>query len=507
VATLRFVLGDQLSRSVSSLRDACQSDLIFMCEVDAEASYVRHHKKKLAFVFSAMRHFAKDMEDIGFSVDYQALGDHQAGDFTEALKAAIERHGADRVIVTAASEWRVLKMQEDWAETLGVNVEIRPDDRFIAGHEEFAHWAAGRKELRLEYFYREMRRKTGYLMDGTHPEGGQWNYDKDNRAPPNGEITFPQRPEWEVDEITVDVLDLVRSRFHNNFGDLEPFDYPVNRMQAVRYLEWFIDNALPDFGTYQDAMVQGEALMFHSHVSGLINIGLLDVRECCDAAEYAWSTGKAPLNAVEGFIRQLIGWREFIRGVYWLKMPDYSESNVFDARRDLPDWFWSGQTRMNCLHNAISETRRNAYAHHIQRLMVIGNFAMLAELDPKQVQEWFLLVYHDAYEWVEMPNVVGMALYADGGVFASKPYASTGSYIDKMSDYCGHCSYSVTKKNGPKACPFNYLYWNFLARNRETLSSNQRMGMMYGTLDRMSGEKKHAISEDSKRFFRAIGEA
>ncbi|MEL6919395.1 MAG: cryptochrome/photolyase family protein, partial [Pseudomonadota bacterium] len=264
---------------------------------------------------------------------------------------------------------------------------------------------------------------------------------------------------------------------------------------------------LTDFGTFQDAMVQGEALMYHSHLSGLINCGLLDARECCEAAEKAYRTGSAPLNAVEGFIRQIIGWREFIRGVYWLKMPDYADSNELNATRDLPDWFWTGETRMNCLRQSITETKENAYAHHIQRLMVIGNFSMLAGLDPKQVQEWFLLVYHDAYEWVEMPNVVGMALYADGGVFASKPYASSGAYIDKMSNYCGNCSYSVAKKNGPKACPFNYLYWNFLDQNNDVLKSNQRMGMMYGTLNRMKDEKKEAVREDARRFLEGIGEA
>ncbi|MEO1703321.1 MAG: cryptochrome/photolyase family protein [Pseudomonadota bacterium] len=498
--TLRFVLGDQLSRNLSSLADTNEGDVILMCEVWDEATYVRHHKKKLAFVFSAMRHFAEELRSDGYEVDYLSLDAHDAGSFTDALQAAIERHAVSRVIVAEASEWRVLEAQKAWAEQLNIAVEIRPDDRFIATHDEFRKWASGRKELRMEYFYREMRRKTRYLMAGDHPEGGQWNYDKDNRAPPKERMVFPDRPDWESDDITRDVLDLVASRFGNHFGDLEPFNYPVTRADAERYLAWFIDHALNDFGTYQDAMVQGEALMFHSHLSGLINIGLLDARECCEAAEAAYFAGNVPLNAVEGFIRQIIGWREFIRGVYWLKMPNYADMNVLGAKRDLPDWFWTGETQMNCLRQSILETKENAYAHHIQRLMVIGNFAMLAGLDPRQVQEWFLIVYHDAYEWVEMPNVVGMALYADGGVFASKPYASSGAYIDKMSNYCGSCSYSVAKKNGPKACPFNYLYWNFLKENQDVLKSNQRMGMMYGTLGRMKDEKLDAVRDDSHRF-------
>ncbi|MEN0001298.1 MAG: cryptochrome/photolyase family protein [Pseudomonadota bacterium] len=505
--TLRFVLGDQLSRSLSSLADADKGDLIFMCEVWDEATYVRHHKKKLAFIFSAMRHFAEDLREADFEVDYLRLEDHDATSFTDALKAAIKRHDIDKVIVTEASEWRVLEAQKGWADALGVEIEIRADDRFVATHEEFGRWASGRKELRMEYFYRDMRRKTGYLMDGDHPEGGQWNYDKDNRAPPKDQMRFPDRPDWSIDDITRDALALVKSRFDNHFGDLEPFAYPVTRAQATHYLHWFVDHALEDFGTFQDAMVQGEALMYHSHLSGLINIGLLDPRECCQKAQEAYVDGRAPLNAVEGFIRQIIGWREFIRGVYWLKMPDYADGNALAAKRDLPDWFWTGETNMNCLRQAIMETKENAYAHHIQRLMVIGNFSMLAGLDPRQVQEWFLLVYHDAYEWVEMPNVVGMALYADGGVFASKPYASSGAYIDKMSDYCGSCRYSVSKKNGPKACPFNYLYWNFLKVNQDALKSNQRMGMMYGTLNRMKDDKLDAIRDDSRRFLAAIDEA
>ncbi|MEL6436853.1 MAG: cryptochrome/photolyase family protein [Pseudomonadota bacterium] len=505
--TLRFVLGDQLSRNLSSLADAGEGDIIFMCEVWDEATHVRHHKKKLAFVFSAMRHFAEDLREAGHTVDYLKLGEHEAESFTDALKAAVKRHDVDCVITTEASEWRVLEAQKAWASALDIEVEIRADDRFIATHEEFGKWADGRKELRMEYFYRDMRRKTGYLMEGDHPEGGQWNYDKDNREPPKDEMRFPDRPDWGIDDVTRDVLDMVKGRFDNHFGDLEPFDYPVTRRQATHYLNWFVDEALTDFGTFQDAMVQGEALMYHSHLSGLINCGLLDARECCEKAEEAYRAGRAPLNAVEGFIRQIIGWREFIRGVYWLKMPDYAHANELNATRDLPDWFWTGETNMNCLRQAITETKENAYAHHIQRLMVIGNFSMLAGLDPKQVQKWFLLVYHDAYEWVEMPNVVGMALYADGGVFASKPYASSGAYIDKMSDYCGKCSYSVAKKNGPKACPFNYLYWNFLAENREQLAGNQRMGMMYGTLNRMKDEKKDAVREDARRFFAGIAEA
>lgn len=508
MTTLRFILGDQLSTDISALNDADKkNDIVFMCEVWDEATYVRHHKKKIAFIFSAMRHFAEDLKSKGYSVVYKRLDEHDDASFTAALKRIVQHHSIEKLIATEASEYRVLEMQKSWSDKFDIAVELRGDDRFLSTKQDFEKWADGRKELRMEYFYREMRKKTGLLMNGEEPEGGKWNYDKENREPPKDGLRFPDRPDWSVDSITRDVLKLVEKRFDSHLGDLKPFEYPVTRRQATHYLNWFIENALEDFGTHQDAMVQDEALMYHSHLSALINVGLLGALECCEAAEKAYQEGNAPLNAVEGFIRQIIGWREFIRGIYWMKMPDYASSNEFNAKRELPEWFWSGKTHMNCLNQAIGETKQNAYAHHIQRLMVIGNFSLLAGLDPKQVQEWFLLVYHDAYEWVEMPNVVGMALYADGGVFASKPYASSGSYINKMSNYCGHCSYSVTKKNGPKACPFNYLYWNFLVENRKLLSKNQRMGMMYGSLDRMSDEKKDAIRDDSKRFLKALDEA
>ncbi len=508
--TLRLIMGDQLACDVSALEGASENDIIFMCEVSDEATYVRHHKKKIAFLFSAMRHFANGLQENGHTVIYARLDDPQndAASFTDALEKAIHQQSVSKIVTTEASEWRVQEMQRKWQKTFGIPVEIRPDTRFISTQTEFAAWAKVRKELRMEFFYREMRKKTGYLInqDG-EPEGGEWNYDKENRAPPKNNMLFPTRPLFEPDNLTAAVLDLVATRFGNHFGDIEPFNYPVTRKDALIYLDWFLVNALPDFGTYQDAMVQDEPLMYHSHLSGLINCGLLDPRECCEKAEAAFRSGKAPLNAVEGFIRQIIGWREYIRGIYWLKMPEYTKENALKANRNLPDWFWTGETQMNCLRQAITETKQNAYAHHIQRLMVIGNFAALAGLHPEEVQEWYLAVYHDAYEWVEMPNVVGMILYADGGVVASKPYIASGAYISKMSNYCDRCKYSVSKKNGEKACPFNYLYWNFLDLNREHFAGNHRMGMMFATLDKMADDKREAIKLDSERFLRNVNSA
>ncbi|MAW84957.1 MAG: cryptochrome/photolyase family protein [Phyllobacteriaceae bacterium] len=501
---LRLVLGDQLSDRLTALEDIGDGDIVIMAEVAAEATYVKHHKKKIAFLFAAMRHFASDLEAKGIAVDYVRYGDPHGASLETAVRAAIERHGASRIVMTEPGEWRVLEMMRDWTETLGPDVEIRPDTRFLCSHERFRDWAQGRKSLRMEYFYREMRKASGFLMRGDRPEGGEWNFDGQNQEPLPDGVRIPVRPDYKVDDTTREVLDLVAREFHGHFGDLEPFSYPVTRRQALHYLDWFVKQALPRFGTFQDAMKQGEPLLFHSHLSALINCGLLDPRECCRRAEDAFHAGDAPLNAVEGFIRQIIGWREFVRGIYWLNMPAYASSNRLDARRPLPGFFWTGETGMNCLAQSIDETRANAYAHHIQRLMVIGNFCLLAGLDPRAVQEWYLLVYWDAYEWVEMPNVVGMILWADGGLFASKPYAASGSYIDRMSDYCASCHFSVKKKTGEDACPFNYLYWDFLDRNREHLSGNARMAMMYRTLDRMADEKREAFRSDARKFLEAL---
>ncbi len=510
-ASLRFVLGDQLSRTVSSLADAEPGkDIVLMAEVAEEATHVRHHKKKIAFLFSAMRHFAEDLRAEGFTVEYLRLdAPGTPRTFGAVLQAAVLRHTPDRVILTEPSEYRVLQAARKWQEEIGAALEIRSDDRFLASHEEFRAWALGPKgrqpkTLRMEFFYREMRRRTGYLMDGDAPTGGHWNFDHDNRGTMPDSVIPPVRPSFPPDALTLEVLTLVEARFGDHFGVLDSFDYPVTRADALAYLDWFVQSALPHFGDYQDAMRAGAPLMFHSHLSALINCGLLDPRECCARAEIAFARGEAPLNAAEGFIRQIIGWREFIRGVYWLKMPDYGMANALGADRPLPDFFWTAQTRLNCLHHAIAETRDNAYAHHIQRLMVIGNFCLLAGIDPKSVQDWFLIVYFDAYEWVEMPNVVGMALYADGGFLASKPYAASGAYIDRMSDYCGGCAFDVKAKSGPKACPFNYLYWDFLDRNQDALKSNHRVGMIMASLRKMTPQRLGEIRADARHFLDAL---
>ena len=503
---LRLILGDQLSHSISSLQDCDPAqDIVLMCEVWDEATYVKHHKKKIAFLFSAMRHFAEELTQAGYTVEYTKLDDpNNAGSFREEVVRALKRHDVGRIVVTHPGEYRVLTDIKQWEAELGVAVEVRPDDRFLYTPEKFSDWAKGRKQLRMEYFYREMRQQYDILMEGDEPVGGQWNHDAENRKPPKGGLNIPKPYTNEPDEITRDVMSLVAGRFSDHFGDLEPFYFAVTREQALQVLHLFIAQRLGHFGDYQDAMLEGEPWMYHAHISFYLNCGLLLPLECVQAAEDDYRQGKAPLNAVEGFIRQIIGWREYVRGIYWLKMPEYATKNFFDAQRKLPDFYWTADTKMNCLRQCVSETKQNAYAHHIQRLMVLGNFALIAGLDPHQVNEWFLIVYADAYEWVELPNVSGMILFADGGYLASKPYAAGGSYINKMSDYCKNCSYKVTKKNGPDACPFNYLYWDFLARNRDKLASNHRIGMMYKTYDRMDEEKQAAIRKDSAAFFKKL---
>lgn len=501
---LRFILGDQLSHSISSLSDLnADEDVVLLCEVRSEATRIKHHRKKIAFVFSAMRHFAQELKRKGIKtryVEYDAL--ENAGSFTAELERAIASLGPDKVVLTEPSEYAVLQEAKGWTEAFSIPIEIRADDRFLSTKEEFADWAAGRKQLRMEYFYRGMRRKHDILMRGDEPEGGQWNYDSSNRKPPKSGLEVPRTYHSQPDEITQTVLTLVAERFEDHFGDLEPFHFAVTSAQAEEALEQFVQERLCRFGDYQDAMVQGQPWMFHAHLSFYINCGLLSPLDCIRRAETAYREGKAPLNSVEGFIRQILGWREYVRGLYWLKMPEYTSENFLEAETPLPVFFWNGETRMNCLRQCVLETKENAYAHHIQRLMVIGNFALLAGLSPKEVNEWFWIVYADAYEWVELPNVSGMILFADGGELASKPYAASGAYINRMSDYCKGCSYQVSKKNGPQACPFNFLYWDFLIRQKARLARNPRMGMPYRTLSKMEDSKVAAIQADSSRFLR-----
>ncbi|ALR23162.1 cryptochrome/photolyase family protein [Sphingobium baderi] len=501
------ILGDQLSHELASLRGVNPADaVILMMEVMEEATYVRHHKRKIALIFSAMRHFAEELREAGWSVDYIAIDDAEnSGSFTGEVRRAVARHRASAIRMVESGEWRVKVMIDGWAATFGIPVKVLTDDRFLCDILEFQTWAQARNDLVMEFFYREMRRKTGLLMtDDGKPEGGQWNLDKENRAPPKRGLNYPEPMHFTPDEITLDVIALVEDRFGAHFGILDKFALPVTAAQARRALGHFIRTALPDFGTYQDAMVTGQDWLYHSWLSPALNLGLLLPLEIAQAAADAYARGDVPLNAAEGFIRQIIGWREYVRGYYWLEMPDVADANALQATRPLPEFYWTGKTDMLCLAEAIRNTHDHAYAHHIQRLMVLGNFAMLAGVRPQEVADWFLVVYADAFEWVELPNVLGMSQHADGGRLATKPYAGGGAYIDRMSDHCGSCRYDVKKKTGYGACPFNALYWDFLARHEQRFRRNRRMVNMYANWDRMKPEVRDAYRNSAAEFLETL---
>ena len=498
VSRLVLVLGDQLSEGLSALREADKgTDVVVMAEVDEEAGYVRHHPKKIALIFAAMRKFAGALRDAGWDVRYTQLDDTEnAGSIVGELLRRAEETGASEVLVTEPGEWRLIEKIKH----APIKTHILQDDRFIASHAEFEAWADGRKALRMEYFYRDMRRKTGLLMEGDTPAGDKWNYDHDNRKAAPDDVTV-EGPLWfEPDAEVEEVLALVEARFDGHFGDLRPFGFATTRAQALEALGYFVEHALARFGDYQDAMLEGHQFLYHAVVSPYLNIGLLGPLEVCQAVEKAWKKGDVPINAAEGFIRQIIGWREYVRGIYFLEGPTYPERNVLKQDRALPAFYWGAETRMNCIAHAVGQTKEQAYAHHIQRLMVTGNFALLAGIDPGEVHEWYLAVYADAFEWVESPNTVGMSQFADGGVIASKPYVSSGAYINRMSDYCKGCAYKVSVKTGEGACPFNLLYWHFLDRHRERFSNNARMGNMYRTWDRMDADRRDTVLKDAEAF-------
>ncbi|MFL1482843.1 cryptochrome/photolyase family protein [Marinobacter sp. LN3S78] len=498
MANLILVLGDQLSHHLSALEGAIPgTDQIVMAEVHEEASYTNHHRKKLVLIFSAMRHFAGELEQRGFNVHYHRYApDTPHHNLEDVVRDQCQHHRPARLITTECGEYRLDQQIRQWRERLGLPVEIRPDSRFLASKDEFARWAEGCKQLRMEFFYREMRRKTGLLMTAEgEPEGGRWNYDADNRRKWTGTPPAPATFRAEPDDITREVIDLVETHFADHFGTTDDFHFAVTAGDARAALAHFIDFALPCFGDFQDAMSDHEDWLFHAILSPYLNCGLLNPMEVCEAAERAWYAGQAPINAVEGFIRQILGWREFVRGIYWLTMPDYARENRLGNNRPLPWFYWTGETHMHCMHRAIDSTLRNGYAHHIQRLMVTGNFALLAGVRPEEICDWYLAVYVDAYDWVELPNTLGMVMHADGGYLGSKPYAASGKYIHRMSDYCRQCHYRVDLATGDDACPFNALYWHFIDRHQEQFRQNPRMKMMFRNWHRQDGQRRQEILE------------
>ncbi|MGC5698575.1 cryptochrome/photolyase family protein [Pseudomonas sp. NFXW11] len=489
---LCLVLGDQLSLDLASLQGLdAERDCVLLVEVMEEASHVPHHPQKIALVFSAMRHFAQELQQRGIRVHYVALDDpRNTGSVPGELQRWHSQLQPSELHLTECGDWRL----EQSLKQCGLAIHWHADSRFLCSRGEFSRWAQGKKQLRMEFFYRDMRRKSGLLLNGDgSPVGGAWNFDADNRkALPKG-LRPPAPARFAADAITQEVLALVAKHFPHHYGRLDSFDYPVTRADAQSLWQYFLDWGLAAFGDYQDAMASNEPFVFHARISAALNIGLLDLRQLCSDVEAAYGSGTVALNAAEGFIRQLIGWREYVRGVYWLKMPDYAHGNVFGNSRSLPPFYWSGETRMNCMRQAIGQSLEHAYAHHIQRLMVTGNFALLAGIAPSEICAWYLAIYMDAFDWVELPNTLGMVMHADGGYLGSKPYCASGQYIKRMSDYCTGCAYKVSESTSEDACPFNALYWHFLMRHADLLRGNQRLALIYKNLARMPESRQQAL--------------
>lgn len=498
---LVIVLGDQLDAESSAFDgfDATQ-DVVWMAEVAEESTHVWSAKQRTAVFLSAMRHFAADLRERGLPVHYTALDDaHNPGTLAAALLQAITMLQPAGLVLTAPGDWRVLHSLRAVAAQHSLPLDLRDDTHFFSTVREFAAHAQGRKQLRLEYWYRELRQKHGILMEGRAPIGGQWNFDADNRESfgKAGPQQVPPPTRFAPDAVTQEVIDLVNTRFASHPGTLHRFGWPVTRAQALQALQAFITERLPLFGQYEDAMWAGEAWLYHSHLSCALNLKLLNPREVVQAAEAAYHAGRAPIAAVEGFVRQILGWREYVRGVYWTQMPRYLEHNALGAQADLPAWYWTGETDMACLKDAITQTLALGYAHHIQRLMVTGLYALLLGVRPQAVHQWYLAVYVDAVEWVELPNTLGMSQFGDGGLMTSKPYVASGKYIQRMSNHCQGCRFDPAQSTGPKACPFTTLYWDFLIRHEALLKPNPRMAMQLKNLARLDAPARDAIQQQA----------
>ena len=493
---LILILGDQLNRDSRALQqlDATQ-DCVLMIERRSESQQVWCHKARSTLFLAAMRHFAAELRQHRLPLDYVMLEEAITEPFFTMLARKIKHHAPDRVLVCEPGEYRMLSGTQDTCAAAGVPLTVLPDTHFLCSREEFAAWAGDKKRLLMEAFYRQMRRKTGVLMVDGEPVGGSWNYDKENRKayPRTGPGEIAPAARFTPDATTREVMALVETHLPDHPGSLADFAWPVTRAQALHALDQFVSTRLGHFGDFQDAMWAGEPFGWHALLSPAMNLKLISPREVIDAALAAYHRDRLPLASVEGFVRQVLGWREFIRGVYWLDAPLMREANHFGHQRALPAWYWNGKTQMNCMKESIGQTLQYGFAHHIQRLMVTGNFALLAQLNPQQVEDWYLAVYVDAVEWVELPNTAGMALYATGPRFTSKPYIASGAYIKRMSNYCSGCRYQPQVRTGPKACPLTTLYWNFLDTHEAALFKNMRTVLMAKSVQRLSGDERAAI--------------
>jgi deoxyribodipyrimidine photolyase-related protein len=502
--TVFLVLGDQLTTESTFFSDFnAATDVVWMAEVKEESTHVWTHKARIVMFLSSMRHFKEELKNKGYPFSYTEMNSKTDSSSLEAeLSKFLKSSKPTSVKIRKPGEHRVEEILKKTVIDHGLKLEITEDDHFLCTTGEFALHAKDRKQLRMEYFYREMRKKYKILCNDNEPEGGDWNYDSENRKsfPKDGPGLLPTPITFQPDKITKQVIKLVNELFPDHPGDLDYFDWPVTSAQAEDTLKDFLDNRLMQFGDYQDAMWTNQPWLYHSRLAAAMNLHILHPLKVIKEAEKYYKSGKAPLAAVEGFIRQILGWREYVRAIYWLFMPQYLERNYLDANHDLPNFFWTAKTDLNCLSQAIGQTLKHGYAHHIQRLMVTGLFCLLFGVKPRQVHEWYLAVYVDAVEWVELPNSLGMSQYADGGVMASKPYIASGKYIDRMGNYCKSCKYDPAKSVGVDACPITTMYWDFLMRHEKLLSSNPRMGMQVKNLQRLTETTRNEIKSQAKKF-------
>ncbi len=508
---LYLILGDQLDRNSLIFNEVdTKNDCFWMAEVREEATHVWSHKQRIALFLSAMRHFAEELRKKELPLEYHSLTEHDFKSLAEALADTLQKERPEEVWFVRPGDYRVFESLVKTCEQHDVPFKQLNDQHFLSSPKEFKQWAGDKKQLRLEYWYRELRKKYQILMeddgDNKNPLGGKWNYDESNRKAykKDGPKSVPNTISWEADAITQDVIELVNQEYPDHPGKLSQLYWPVTPKQAQQALDRFFESCLDNFGDYQDAMWTDEPFLNHSLISSALNMKLLHPLQVIQSAEKHHREKGASLAAVEGFIRQILGWREYVRGLYWLHMPDWLEMNTLNAQQNLPEFYWTGKTEMTCLRQSIQQTLDYGYAHHIQRLMVTGLFSLLYGVEPKQIHQWYLAVYVDAVEWVELPNTLGMSQYADNGIMASKPYVASGNYINKMSNYCKHCRYKPSQAVGEGACPFTTLFWDFLDTHADKFKNNPRMGFMLKNLYRKSEEDIKEIKAQAITFRESV---
>jgi len=502
---LRLILGDQLNINHSWFNRPDDKYIYLMMEIKDETNYVLHHIQKILAIFSAMRSFTKELKEKDHNIIYIKIDDkNNEHSFEKNIKNIIKNYNVDKFEYQQPDEYRLDLLFKNLQSILNIKVESVSSEHFLTSRDQVKNLFKDKKQWRMEEFYRHMRKKYSILLDGDKPIGGKWNYDSDNRKKWSGEpkASIDFRPSHNHEKL----LTIINNEKIKYFGEdhATNFRWPISREESLELLEKFIEIDLCNFGNFQDAMDDDNWRLFHSFLSFSLNTKMLNPLEVITMAEKALRENKAPLSAVEGFIRQILGWREYIRGVYWSQMPGYENNNFFNHNKDIPRWYWTGETKMRCLSKSISQSLENSYAHHIQRLMIIGNFSLLAGIEPKYIHHWYLGIYIDAFEWVELPNTLGMSQYADGGLLATKPYVSSAAYINKMSNYCSKCSYNYKEKIGPDACPFNSLYWNFFDRHQDKLSKNPRLGIVNSQLKKMNDNQKKEINKKANEYLNNI---